>query len=267
MGICCAFADFACGGCLSYGARSMGLRARQRPPHVVLLAISTLISAVACKKPAPKPDAATAVGSSASKLNDETGTGETDKLPDLASHPFPLVVWAVFLVERDYFDPSRFDRRAQLRWSLDRLGRTFPGFSYEMLPDHRVALTAGTAHKELQFSSENSPLAWVDFLTPTLTFLRESLYLSEAETHKAEYAALNGLFAALDPHTILLTPEEHDELGTRTRGRFGGIGAVIRREGRGIRLERVLPDMPADKAGLQSGDVLVAIAGRSTIDM
>ena len=79
------------------------------------------------------------------------------------------------------------------------------------------------------------------------------LDLEEEPLHELEYAAINGMFAPLDPHTILLTPEEHTDLGVRTRGRFGGIGAQISESNRRILIVKVLPGMPAEKAGVRVG--------------
>src|SRR5690606_38081939 len=85
--------------------------------------------------------------------------------------------------------------------------------------------------------------------------------------HELEYAAINGFLAPLDPHTILLTPEESAELGVKTRGSFGGIGAEIQARDRRIVVVRVLPGSPAETAGLRDEDVIVEIDDQSTINL
>ena len=89
----------------------------------------------------------------------------------------------------------------------------------------------------------------------------------DEELHRLEYTAINGLLSPLDPHTILLTPEERSDLGIRTKGQFGGIGAEIVPEERRIRVVRVLPKSPAEKAGLQGGDLILQIGDESTVNM
>lgn len=73
--------------------------------------------------------------------------------------------------------------------------------------------------------------------------------------------ANHGLVASLgDPHTVYMTAEEAAEFDRELSGDIGaGIGAEI-----GVRSDqptilRVLPGHPAEKAGLQAGDVLAAI--------
>ena len=44
----------------------------------------------------------------------------------------------------------------------------------------------------------------------------------------------------------------------------GGIGVVVAFDGRGVRVRRTLPDMPAAAAGLEAEDRILAIDGRST---
>src|SRR5690606_38891599 len=100
-----------------------------------------------------------------------------------------------------------------------------------------------------------------------LAFVQESLHLDAEATHKVEYAGINGMLAPLDPHTILLTPEEHTDLGVKTRGQFGGIGAEIREDERRIRIVKVLPGSPAEAAGLKGGDLLLTIEKQSTINL
>ena len=75
------------------------------------------------------------------------------------------------------------------------------------------------------------------------------------------YGAIEGLTASFDdPYTLFVEPAprqlERDDL----RGRFGGIGANIETTEAGYRL-LPLPEQPADQAGVQAGDWLVAVDG------
>lgn len=80
--------------------------------------------------------------------------------------------------------------------------------------------------------------------------------------------ANHGLVASLgDPYTVYMSAEEAAEFEKELNGDVGaGIGAEI-----GVRSDRptilrVLPDHPAEKAGLQAGDVIAAINDQASLD-
>jgi len=80
--------------------------------------------------------------------------------------------------------------------------------------------------------------------------------------------ANHGLVSSLgDPHTVYMTAEEAADFEKSLNGDVGaGIGAEI-----GVRSDhptilRVLSDHPAEKAGIQAGDIIAAINGQPTLD-
>ncbi|MEM7152775.1 MAG: MXAN_5808 family serine peptidase [Myxococcota bacterium] len=197
----------------------------------------------------------------------ETAPAE-DPLADLEERAFPLLVWSAYRVEQEYFDTARFDPRVQLLSATEFLGLHTPEFFAELDADGqelRVKVRSRTANFGL--ADVHTLRQAGDRLEEILVFTQEVLDLEAEPLHELEYAAINGLFAPLDPHTVLLSPDEHDDLGVRTRGHFGGIGAQIRAEDRRILIVRVLPGMPAELAGMKSGDVLLTIDGAATVNM
>jgi carboxyl-terminal processing protease len=235
------------------------------------IAVVLSLAAIAACKPAAKHSqgevAAIVPEPQNSGQPSEVESDGENAIPKLEEHRFPLLVWAAFLVQTEYFDPSRFDLMAQVRGALDGLSAQVPEVFFAIKSEN-VDVTVGAAARTFHLpAAKKGFFAAVDVLEDILAFVSQTLALEEEEIHEAEYATISGLFSPLDPHTILLTPKEHAELGVRTRGRFGGVGAVIREDGRAIRIEDVLPEMPAAKAGLQKGDLLLAIDGRPTSDM
>ncbi len=103
---------------------------------------------------------------------------------------------------------------------------------------------------------------------------------------------INGGLEHLDPHSTYINPKEWKQFNDHSRGKFGGIGVQIgydrqvrthvaytpKEDGKWSRhstnysQERLsivscMPDSPASKAGIVSGDLVLKIAGKSTANM
>lgn len=94
--------------------------------------------------------------------------------------------------------------------------------------------------------------------------LVESNFIGELPNAQTfTYAAIRGVMQTLnDPYTVFIEPVVRDQERDSLRGSFGGIGAYLRRpeDGGDIILEPI-PGNPAEAAGIQFGDVLVAVDG------
>ncbi len=74
------------------------------------------------------------------------------------------------------------------------------------------------------------------------------------------YGALGGMIAALgDPHTVFLTPQITEDFTQELEGSFFGIGAEIGKKNGNIVVVAPLPDTPADRVGLKTGDKILAV--------
>ena len=78
---------------------------------------------------------------------------------------------------------------------------------------------------------------------------------------------LNGALATLDPHTVLMPPQRAKEFSESISGQFYGVGAYLNQDVGDVRIERVMKGMPAEKAGLQDGDTIIAVDGEPTVGL
>ena len=93
-------------------------------------------------------------------------------------------------------------------------------------------------------------------------------YVDEPNMHQVTAGALHGLLDSLDPQSSYMSPLEYtdykEKMATAAKAHAGL--ALTKRFGY-ISVISALPDSPAQKAGLQLGDVLEKIAGFTTSDM
>ncbi|MGH7737274.1 MAG: S41 family peptidase [Candidatus Tyrphobacter sp.] len=89
--------------------------------------------------------------------------------------------------------------------------------------------------------------------------------------HDLSYAAIDGMMRSVhDRYTVFMTPKEYAALNEGLDGgNFGGVGIVIEKDDatKYIAVENVIPQGPADRAGLQQDDLIVAIDDRQTKPM
>ncbi len=79
--------------------------------------------------------------------------------------------------------------------------------------------------------------------------------------------ALDGLIDALnDPYAAVLSPRLVDEFQEATTGNYAGIGVQISQLNDRITVTAVFRGFPAERVGIQVGDVIVGVDGESTED-
>ncbi len=84
-------------------------------------------------------------------------------------------------------------------------------------------------------------------------------YVEKPDDSKLIESAINGMLAALDPHSAYLNPKHFRDMQVQTRGEFGGLGIEVTMENGVVKVVSPIEDTPASKAGLQSGDLITAL--------
>ena len=95
----------------------------------------------------------------------------------------------------------------------------------------------------------------------------ERNYVESVKANDLINGAINGMLETLDPHSNYMAPEVYKEMQTETRGSFGGIGFEITIRDKVLTVVAPIEDTPASRAGIQSGDKILRIDGKSTKDM
>lgn len=92
-----------------------------------------------------------------------------------------------------------------------------------------------------------------------------SSYLRTMDAEKALYGAINGLVLSLeDPYSSFLTPEESKMFQEELSGKLEGIGAEIGRRNGIPTIITPLKNSPAERAGLEPGDQILAVDNEYT---
>lgn len=103
---------------------------------------------------------------------------------------------------------------------------------------------------------------------PEAIALLEELYIDDLPPAAYEAATLDELFGTLeDPYTYYMTAEDYASFtsGVESETTVTGIGAMIELTAEGIVLTAVLDGGGAKEAGLQKGDVIIAVDGESCV--
>ncbi|MEO1465750.1 MAG: carboxyl-terminal processing protease CtpB [Cyanobacteria bacterium J06633_1] len=96
---------------------------------------------------------------------------------------------------------------------------------------------------------------------------RQELLKKEYSSQKNAYQAIRQSLKTLgDPYTRFLDPDEYAELSSQTSGELSGIGIQlgINQETSKLTVIEPIPNSPAIEAGLEAGDQIVSIDGKST---
>ncbi len=93
-------------------------------------------------------------------------------------------------------------------------------------------------------------------------------YVDDPDMRQVTNGALHGLLDALDPQSSYLSPLEYTDYKKKMESKGkGSTGMTVSKRFGYIAVVSVMPDGPAQKAGLHNGDVLESIAGFTSSQM
>jgi carboxyl-terminal processing protease len=87
-------------------------------------------------------------------------------------------------------------------------------------------------------------------------------YVDEVPVKAFDEAAVEGIVANLDPHSAFLDAREYDEMRATTTGSYSGVGIEVSAEDGRVVVVTPIEGSPAARAGVRSGDIVLAVDGR-----
>jgi carboxyl-terminal processing protease len=172
----------------------------------------------------------------------------------------------VIYVKDNYVDPKRIHPKEMLVQALESVERTIPEVRVDQKDADHLQLDVNGKKKDFDISDVDSLWKMSFRMKDFFEFIVSNMRPVE-DTREVEYAAINGMLSTLDPHSILLKPEQYREMRLTTKGEFGGLGFVIQMREGNLTVVRVLPQTPAYRAGIKKDDVIRKIGEESTVNM
>ena len=91
-------------------------------------------------------------------------------------------------------------------------------------------------------------------------------YVSPVDHEKITESSVQGMLWTLDPHSSFFSKDEFRKLQEEQSSEFYGIGVSILQHRDGVYVQSIIPNTPADKAGLRYGDRFLTIDGKDARD-
>jgi carboxyl-terminal processing protease len=86
-------------------------------------------------------------------------------------------------------------------------------------------------------------------------------YVEPVQDDELVENAISGMLTSLDPHSSYMNSKNYKSMQTEQKGEFGGLGIEVVGDNGFVRIVAPMDDTPGSKAGLKSGDLIVAIDG------
>jgi carboxyl-terminal processing protease len=104
------------------------------------------------------------------------------------------------------------------------------------------------------------PRAEMEKLLETYALIKRN-YVAQADDGKLFEGAIAGMLASLDAHSEYMNKDAMREIDRESTGSYVGVGIEVEDDHGQLRVVSTTAQAPADRAGIQAGDLLVSIDG------
>lgn len=130
------------------------------------------------------------------------------------------------------------------------------------------------AESTIDSDSKLSSFQYMKIMNTVFDYIQQN-YVDELDPRILYEGALKGMLDAIgDPYTLYLDSDYMRDLTDTTAGKFGGVGLTISKPNENtaekpayVEVASPVEDSPGAKAGIQSGDFIIAIDGNPTPEM
>ncbi len=144
---------------------------------------------------------------------------------------------------------------------------TEPEFLDRHLPNadpSRVTSVRQELHRVLDSRSVSSRNNARELVAWAGRYVRHHLGVSK-QTVIMEYTC--GALGALDMYSSFLTSDQLNDVMSQIEGNFVGMGVELKSKDNALLIVNVIPNGPAERAGIRAGDQIVEVEGRTTSDV
>lgn len=139
-------------------------------------------------------------------------------------------------------------------------------FSLALVAIAIMAFAAGTALRLKRTAFKPGDAEYLRLLSQVMGLIKQK-YVEPVTVKKLQEGAVNGMLAALDPHSAYLPPDFFKEMNVEISGSFGGLGIEINMTEGKLTVIAPIDDTPAFRAGIKAGDIIWKIDGKYTNDL
>ena len=88
-------------------------------------------------------------------------------------------------------------------------------------------------------------------------------YVDEIDAGQLMKTGIDAMLESMDPYTVYITEAEVEDFKFITTGQYGGIGAMIHKNGDYVTVSEPYEGKPAQLLGLKAGDIILEVDGQS----